>query len=123
MAGAVVGEGDSGTIKVQVFLLIEDFGRNRACGRRREGEVPTLHARCRGKVFSSVLMREDHRALRMHPLIAVGMIEMPVRVDEMFDRARVHFSQSVGDLGARGCITRIDHQFSIRSAEDGDVSA
>jgi len=51
------------------------------------------------------------------------MIEMPVRVDEMFDRARVYFSQSVGDLGARGCITRIDRQFSIRSAEDGDVSA
>ena len=123
MAGAVVGEGDSGTIKVQVFLLIEDLGRNRACGRRREGEVPTLHARCRGKAFSSVLMREDHGALRMHPLIAVRMIEMPVRVDEMLDRARVHFSQSVGDLGARGCITRIDHQFSIPSAEDGDVSA
>jgi len=34
------------------------------------------------------------------------MIEVPVRVDEMFDRARVHFSQSVGDPGARGCITR-----------------
>src|SRR5438874_10136243 len=90
---AVVGEGDSGTIKVQVFLLIEDLGRNRACGRRREGEVPTLHARCRGKVFSSVLMREDRGAFRMHPLIAVRMIEMPVRVDEMFDQARVHLSQ------------------------------
>ena len=68
-------------------------------------------------------MREDHRALRMYPLIAVRVIEMPVRVDEIFDRARAHFSQSVGDLGARGCITRIDYQFSIRSAEDGDVSA
>jgi len=68
-------------------------------------------------------MCKDHGALRMHPLIAVPMIEVPVRVDEMFDRARVHFSQSVGDPGARGCITRIDHQFSIRSAEDGDVSA
>src|SRR5207237_6179286 len=90
---AVVGEDDSGTIKVQVFLLIEDLGRNRACGRRREGEVPTLHARCRGKAFSSVLMREDRRALRMHPFIAVGMIEMPVRVDEMFERARVQLSK------------------------------
>ena len=59
----------------------------------------------------------------MHPLIAVRVIEMPMRVDEMSDRARIHLSQSVGDPGARSCITRIDHQFSIRSAEDGDVSA
>ena len=51
------------------------------------------------------------------------MIEMPVRVDKMFDRARVHLSQSVGDPAARGCITRVDNHFSFRSAEDGDVSA
>ena len=77
---------------MQSFLLIEDFGGNRACGRWREGEIPTFHARCRGKVLSSVLMREDCRALRMHPLIAVGVIEMPVRVDEMFDWSRIYFS-------------------------------
>src|SRR6266496_6168364 len=123
VAGPVVGERDSGAIKVQVFFLIEDVGGNRARGRRRKGKVPTLHARGRGKVFSSVLMREDGRAVGMHPLIAVGVIEMPVRVDEMVDRPRIHPGQSVGDPGARGCITGIDNQFAVSSGEDGDVSA
>jgi hypothetical protein len=59
----------------------------------------------------------------MHPFIAVGVIEMPVRVDEVVDRARIHLSQSVGDPGARGCITGIDNHFTVSSGEDGDVSA
>src|SRR5437773_2928484 len=123
VAGPVVGERDSGTIKVQRFFLVEDFGGNCACGRWREGKVPTFHTRSRGKVFPRLLMREDCRALRMHPLIAVGVIEMPVRIDEMFDRARVHFSQSVGDPGAGGCVTGIDNHFAVSSGEGGDVSA
>jgi len=31
-------------------------------------------------------MREDHGALRMQSTHCLGVIEMPVRVDEMFDR-------------------------------------
>ena len=123
VAGPVVGERDSGTIKVQGFFLIEDLVGNRACGRRREGEVPAFHARGRGKVFSGVLMREDRRALRMHPFVAVGVIEMPVCVDEVVDRARIYLSQSVSDPGARSCITGIDNHFAVSSSEDGDVSA
>jgi hypothetical protein len=42
---------------------------------------------------------------------------------EMFDRSRIHLSQSVGDPGARGCIAGIDNHFAIRSGKDGDVSA
>src|SRR5205823_10406245 len=94
VAGPIVGERDSGTIKVQRFFPIKNFGGNRARGRRREGEVPTFHARGCGKIFSSVLMREDCRALRMHPLIAVGVIEMPVYVDEVVDLAQIYLSRS-----------------------------
>src|SRR5438067_12432822 len=43
VAGPIVGERDSGTIKVQGFFLIEDLVGNRACGQRREGEVPAFH--------------------------------------------------------------------------------
>jgi hypothetical protein len=81
-----------GTIKVQRFFLIEDLGGNRARRRRWEGKVPTFHAGSPGK---GVLMRQDCRVLRMHPFIAVGVIDMPVRVDEMFDRARVILPREV----------------------------
>src|SRR5437868_13499896 len=74
VAGSVVRERDSGTIKVQRFFLIEDLCRNRARGRWWEREVPTFHARRGGKVFSGILMREDGRAIHMHPFIAVGVI-------------------------------------------------
>jgi hypothetical protein len=33
-----------------------------------------------------VLMRDDGRALRIQPLIAVGVIEVPMRVDQVLDR-------------------------------------
>ena len=91
VARPVVREHDSSTIKVQRLFVIEDFGGNRVCGRRRKGEVPIFHPRGCREVFSSILMREDCRAVRMHPLIAVGVIEMPVGIDEMFNRAWIHF--------------------------------
>jgi hypothetical protein len=41
----------------------------------------------------------------------------------MFNRARIYLNQSVGDPGARSCITRIDNHLAVSSGEDGNVSA
>ena len=62
-------------------------------------------------------MCQNRRALGVHPFVAVCVIEMPVRVDEMFDWFRAYLPQSFGDLGARSRITGIDNELAIRSRD------
>ena len=59
----------------------------------------------------------------MQPLIAVGMIEMPVRVDEMRDGIGAEIGKSLGDLRARHADARIDQHLAIGPGEDGNVAA
>ncbi len=123
VARPVVREHDSGTIKVQRLFLIEDLGGNRACGRWWEGEVPIFHPRGGCEMFPRVFVSENGRSISVHPRIAVSVIEVPMRVDEIFDRPRIHLSESVGNPGARGRVTGVDNHFAVCSNEDGDVSA
>ena len=64
-------------------------------------------------MFLRVLVRDDGRTGRMHPLVAVRVIEMPMRVDQMFDRIATDAIQRRGNLCARAQISRVDNEFSI----------
>ena len=85
----VVFERNGRAIEVERLLGVEHVSRNRACRRWRKSEVPIFHSRAAGKVFPRVFVSGNSRALGMHPLVAVGVIEMPMRVDQMFDRRRI----------------------------------
>ena len=68
-------------------------------------------------------MGEDCGALRMHPVVAVGVIEMPVGVYEVFDRVRTYFARASVIFGSGRRVTGIDDHFTVRPCQDGDVSA
>ena len=51
-------------------------------------------------MFAGVLLGDDLCAGRMQPVIAVGMIEVPMGVDEMRDRIGAELGERLGDLGA-----------------------
>ena len=61
-------------------------------------------------------------ARRIQPCIAVGMVEMPMRVDEMRNRLGAEFGKSPDDLGARYADTGIDEHLAIRAGQHSDVS-
>ena len=60
---------------------------------------------------------------RMQPLVAVGMVEMPVRVDEMRDRLGAEIGQRLGHLRARDADAGVDQHLAVGSGEDRDVAA
>jgi hypothetical protein len=52
----------------------------------RKIDIPVLDSLCRHQVLACVFMREDCRALVVQPFVAVGMIEVPMSIDQMLDR-------------------------------------
>src|SRR6202166_4739857 len=74
-------------------------------------------------MLARILLGDDLGAGRMQPFVAVGMIEVPVRVDEMRDRIGAEISKRLGDLRTRYADAGIDKHFSVRARQDGDVSA
>src|SRR6476646_1726990 len=73
-------------------------------------------------MFLRVLVRDDRRTGRMHPFIAVRVIEMPMRVHKMFNRVATDAIQRLGNFFARAEVTRINDQLAIVSWKDGNVS-
>ena len=74
-------------------------------------------------MLAGVLVSDDLCAGRMQPLVAVGMVEMPVRVDEVRDGIGAEVGKRLGDLRARYADAGVDEHFAVRTGQDGDVSA
>ena len=58
----------------------------------------------------------------MQPFVAVGMIEMPVGVDQMRNGLGAEFCQRPGNLRPRHTDAGIDQHFAIAAVEDGNIS-
>src|SRR4029077_13750899 len=82
----VIFERNGSAIEVKRLVGVEHLSRNRACRRWRKNEVPIFYSRAGGKVFPGIFVSGNSRARGVHPLIAVGVIEVPMRVDQMFYR-------------------------------------
>ena len=65
-------------VQLQAMLSRKQLGGQRRGGQRREVEVPILHPLHRRKVLAGVFVRNDRRAERVQPFVAVGMIKVPV---------------------------------------------
>ena len=123
MRGLVAFQLQRGTVERQRLVRRDDLGRNRRFRRRREVEVPILDPLRREEVLAGVFMGEDGRTLRVQPLIAVGMIEVPMRVDQMLDRigaeAVCGFENPRAGRGDPG----VDEHLAVAAGQDGDVAA
>src|SRR5260370_12107305 len=69
-----------------------------------------------------VRVRDDGRAGRMNAVIAVRLIEMPMRVHKIFNGVANDAIQCRGDFFARAQISRVDNEFSIGPGQHRDVA-
>ena len=74
------------------------------------------------KAFSRIFLGDDRRAFVMQPVISIGVIEVPVCVDQVPDRIAADARQRIGDRSARHCNSGINQQLSIRTGEHGDIA-
>ena len=58
----------------------------------------------------------------MHPLVAVSVIKVPVRIDEVRDAICAQCRQSLRDLRLRCGVTCIHQQLALRASQHGDVA-
>jgi hypothetical protein len=68
-------------------------------------------------------MRNDGCASLRDPFIAVGVVEVPMRVDELSDRLAAKRAQRLFYPWARVGQAGIHQQLTVRSAEHGNVAA
>jgi hypothetical protein len=86
VGGSVVLEGNSRPVELHSPLIFKNFRRNRSGGQGREGEIPTLNSRRGREVLSRVRVSENNCARRVQPFVAIGVVKVPMRVDEVLDR-------------------------------------
>src|ERR1700751_2883268 len=104
------------------------FGRkhlagNPARGQGKEIVVPVLNALDFGQILARILLSDNLCASGVQPFVARGMIEVPVRIDQVRDGIGAEIRKSFADLGARRTDAAIDEYFAIRSGQNGDVAA
>jgi hypothetical protein len=92
-------------------------------GQGEEVIVPVLDALNFGKIFSGVDVADDLGADRMQPFVAVGMVEVPMGVDQMGDGIGPEVGERLGDLRAGDADTAIDQHLAVRAGEHRDVTA
>src|SRR5260221_8544914 len=59
----------------------------------------------------------------MQPFVSVGMIEMPMRVDQGPNGIGTNFSERVSDSRSRSGDTRIYEHLAVAASEHGNISA
>ena len=74
-------------------------------------------------MFLRVVLRNDLGSNRMKPLVAIGVIEVPVRVHEVGDGVGAKIGKSLRQLGPRHGNTPVDQDFAVRASEYCDVPA
>ena len=85
MRRSVMVEREAGSVKMHRFVLGENLLRKsaRRCG--RECKIPIGDTLLHRKMFQRVLLCQDLRAFTVQLGIAVRMIKMPMRIDQMLD--------------------------------------
>src|ERR1700730_14115089 len=86
-------------LSFKVCSVAKNFAGDPGRRQRKEIIVPFLDTLYLGQMFPRVLLSDDLCADRMQPFVAVGMVEMPVSVDQMCDRIGAKIGESLGNRG------------------------
>src|SRR5580692_2542267 len=122
MSWGVMLEGEGRTVEVNRVLVLKDSCGDRSGGRGRKCVNPAFHSRTRRKTFAGILVSQNTCARLVHPFVAAGVIEVPVRVDELFDGIRIDAGESRRNVRPCGNDFGIDQKLSVRTSKNGDVS-
>src|SRR5260370_592172 len=123
MRRAILLQPDRRAVNCYIVLASKNLARNAARRQWQEIVIPILDALDFRKMPARVRLRDDLRTGRMQPFVAVGMVEVPVRIDEMGDRIGAEGIKRLTHLRARHADPGIDEHLAIGSCEDGNVAA
>jgi hypothetical protein len=69
-----------------------------------------------------ILMGDDGGSFRIQPCVAIRVIEVPVRVDQVFDRIAAETVGSLQDARARCGDPGIDEHLAVVAGQDSDIA-
>ena len=123
MGGSIIPQLERGAIERQRPVVGHHLGRN--CGNRRwrKIEIPVIDPLRRHQVLARVFMREDCRAFAVEPFVSVGMIEVPMGIDQMLDRVGAEAVGGFQDARLRGGDAGIDKNLAVAARQHGDIAA
>ena len=104
-------------------LASKDVARNSARRKGKEIVIPFFDALNFLQIFAGVLMSNDFGARFVEPGIAVGVIKVPMRIDEVRNRVGSESGKGLGHLRARYADAGIDQHLAIAPGNHGDISA
>src|ERR1700732_3696741 len=122
MSWEVVLEGEGRTVELNRVLVLKNSCGDGSGGRGWKCVAPALHARVHRKTFAGILVSQNACACPVHPVVAAGVIEVPVRVDELLDGIRIDAGESRRNVRPRGDDLGIDEKLSVLTSKNGDVS-
>jgi hypothetical protein len=122
MSWGVVLEDEGRIVEVNRVLVLKNSRGDGSGGRGRKCVNPAFHARVHRKTFTGILVSQNACARLVHPIVAAGVIEVPVRVDELLDGVRTDTGESRRNVRPRGDDFGIDEKLSVLASKNGDVS-
>src|SRR5579864_1181255 len=122
MSWGVVLEGEGRTVEANSVLVLKNSCGDGSGGRGRKRVNPAFHARVHRKTFAGILVSQNACARLVQPIVAAGVIEVPVRVDELLDGVRIDAGKSRRNVRPRGEDFGIDEKLSVLTSKNGDVS-
>src|SRR5262249_52108046 len=84
--------------------------------------IPIFDALDLGEMLAGVLVGDDFRSDRVEPLVSVGMIEVPMGIDQVCHRLDAEIRQGFGELRARHTNSSIDEHFSVSTRQTGNIA-
>ena len=73
-------------------------------------------------MLACILLRQDAGSGFVQPLVATGVVEVPVGVYQLFDGVLIDACEGFGNVRTRGDDFRVDEQLSVRAGKNGNIS-
>src|SRR5271155_1725626 len=77
----------------------------------------------RGHILLGVFVGKDRSTCGVKMQVVVGMVEVPVRIDDVFQRSIAKAIESFSELGPSGCNKSVHDEFAVWTVEYGHGSA
>src|SRR5713226_8239930 len=84
----------------------------------QDGQIMRL-----GHALLCVFVRQDRGSCGVKMCIVIGMVEVPVGVDDVFQRSVAKAIESFFESGPGGCNESVHDEFAVGAVEDYDASA
>lgn len=110
----LIGEGS--------IAVEEDSGKSANRSGRNDGFVGN-NVLSSAHAVAGVLVGPDRGAGRVDPVVAVGVVEVPVGIDEDLNGVAIDGGESRRQLGLAGGIAGVDEEFAFLGGENRNVAA